>query len=741
MFSRVIIKRSVIAKGCNIRLCRSLRESPSKKIEENTKDSDKSVELSGSECDDYLGVNLSILEHVEDKVVSEEIQNEQTKEELSRTYGIGVYTKPHAYDSQVLETNFGSIKVDRVRKGLIPLKKDFSNLKPTLGSIADTLINYRKKVDKKISPHSVSQLLLNQKEHDDENDSSINKTTKLENQDQHKNGTELQSGTTNMLETTMPHHKTSKHVQEITVEGNETLGFQVPMHQGPSNLTHKESDQLLTQAEGVNEEITTKEDLDTISTISKSIYEKPVFDKLHQVHEQRILQMNASDTAKNTEVKKISVGTETLSLNGKSTKERNAKFASKHLKGLLREDVTLSETNLHCRTSESEKLLSKSTLEQVVKIGPLKHPGDGFLESCENRIDQPLPLMLEKETDISQEMGNSVPERVVPMSELNSCQETPMVENAAYKYFLDLQRQEEVPTIDKKSTANLSKYLPKNLDKLTEEEVLEELMENVIYNRDDILAINKIYGIPSQGGEGVRLNIADLLPKLAERIQCKELHMVHRLDKETTGIMLFGKTEEMANKLRKAFKKREVKKTYLVITKGIPSLKEGIIDVPIMEGEVGKDKRKRMTCIPVYDSETKHVMHKTKKKLMPAITHYKVVANSNSCALLEVSPETGVKHQIRTHLFHVLNTPLLGDHKYSYLTEIKPQILPSDVVQRLEIRQSKARNLPMYIHAKFIMIPEFLDGRSFSVHCSVPRAFRSFLKKVKISHKNVDEHV
>ncbi|XP_062591770.1 uncharacterized protein LOC134253272 [Saccostrea cucullata] len=733
MFSRAIIKRSVIAKGFNIRLCRSLRESPSKNIEENTKDSDKSKDASGAGCDDYLGVDLSILEHVEGKDTSEEIQNEQTKEELSRMYGIGVYTKPHAYDSQVLETNFGSITVDGVRKGRIPLKKDFSKLKPTLGSIADTLINYRKKVDEKISPQSVSQLLLNQKE------SSVNKTPKSENEDQQcVNESEPHSGTTNTQQTIQAHSKSNITVVENTFEETETASFQIPLHQGISSSTRKEHGQLLSQSLGVNEEkpeIIGKTGSDTFSTISNSICEKQVFDKLHQVHEQRIQQLNASEIVRDVDVQKMSVRTETLSLNGEKMEKRNKKSASKHVKH-LKEDIILNDTNLQGETSKSEKVIKSSKLAQTVKNGPLEDPVDSFSESQEGRIDHILPLMVEKETVDSQDMWNSVPERV---SELDSSQETPMVENAAYKYLLHLQRQDEVPRIDKKSTANLSKYLPKNIDKLTEEDVLDELAENVIYNRDDILAINKIYGIPSQGGEGVRLNIADLLPALAERVHCQELHMVHRLDKETTGVMLFGKTEEMANKLRKAFKKREVKKTYLVITKGIPSLKEGIIDVPITEGEVGKDKRKRMTCIPVYDSETKHVMHKSKKKLMPAVTHYKVVANSDSCALLEVSPETGVKHQIRTHLFHVLNTPLLGDHKYSYLTEIKPQILPSDVVRRMEIRQSKARNLPMYLHAKSILIPEFLDGRSFSVHCSVPRAFRSFLKKIKISHKKVDE--
>ena len=143
---------------CNFRIRRTHRQlssTPNKKhdgklqssIEENTE---------GCESGDYLGVSE---DHVGGANFGiEEILAIQTKEELSRTYGLGKYTASNAYDGKLMVTNFGEIKIDAVRKGVIPSKKDFSKLKPKLGYIADTLINYREKVDHKISPIPVSRL-------------------------------------------------------------------------------------------------------------------------------------------------------------------------------------------------------------------------------------------------------------------------------------------------------------------------------------------------------------------------------------------------------------------------------------------------------------------------------------------------------------------------------------------------------------------------------------------------------
>ena len=149
-------KRGIGCCNCNFRIRgmhRQLSSTPNKKHDEKS-----SIEENTEECEsgDYLGVSGDHIDGANFGI--EEILANQTKEELSRTYGLGKYTASNAYDGKLMVTNFGEIKIDAVRKGVIPSKKDFSKLKPKLGYIADTLINYREKVDHKITPIPVSRL-------------------------------------------------------------------------------------------------------------------------------------------------------------------------------------------------------------------------------------------------------------------------------------------------------------------------------------------------------------------------------------------------------------------------------------------------------------------------------------------------------------------------------------------------------------------------------------------------------
>src|SRR4051812_6915158 len=104
-----------------------------------------------------------------------------------------------------------------------------------------------------------------------------------------------------------------------------------------------------------------------------------------------------------------------------------------------------------------------------------------------------------------------------------------------------------------------------------------------------------------------------------------------------------------------------------------------------------------------------------------AVTKYKVLCQRGNAALLEVEPETGLRHQIRVHLGFGLRCPILGDHKYSHLDKMMPQKLPADMLLSLNIRQAKVRTVPMHLHARHIMIPEMgADGKNIFVHCPLP---------------------
>ena len=125
------------------------------------------------------------------------------------------------------------------------------------------------------------------------------------------------------------------------------------------------------------------------------------------------------------------------------------------------------------------------------------------------------------------------------------------------------------------------------------------------------------------------------------------LHLVHRLDKDTTGCLLLAKTQEHCDTLQAQFKNREVTKKYLALCYGIPEQKKAIIDAPIGRNLL---------------SRTKMSLFKTSTS-REAKTTYTVLAEGEDCALLECEIHTGRTHQIRVHV-RSINHPILGDEKY-----------------------------------------------------------------------------
>jgi 23S rRNA pseudouridine1911/1915/1917 synthase len=171
-----------------------------------------------------------------------------------------------------------------------------------------------------------------------------------------------------------------------------------------------------------------------------------------------------------------------------------------------------------------------------------------------------------------------------------------------------------------------------------------------LYEDDAILAIDKPAGVAVHGAAGdvapcVALWFLEQFPQAASAFDVERPGIVHRLDKDTSGVLLLAKTPQAQAAISAAFEARLVKKTYLAITDGVPQKPRAVIEAPIARHPADRMKMA------------------VRNNGRPARTTYEVIASSHGRALVEVHPETGRTHQIRVHLA-AINTPILDDRIY-----------------------------------------------------------------------------
>jgi len=197
------------------------------------------------------------------------------------------------------------------------------------------------------------------------------------------------------------------------------------------------------------------------------------------------------------------------------------------------------------------------------------------------------------------------------------------------------------------------------------EEDAEMIIKAVIYDDGDVLAINKPSGIATQGGMNIERHIDGMLEALITKDGVKP-RLVHRLDKETSGVLLLARSAEMARKLGKLFEGRYMKKIYWAITVPPPNDMEGEIKAPLIKGREGPEKDKMIV---------------DEKEGQRAYTNYEVMeVASRTAAFVAFMPKTGRTHQIRAHAAH-MGFPLLGDTKYG----TKAAIEGPGITQRLHL--------------------------------------------------------
>jgi 23S rRNA pseudouridine955/2504/2580 synthase len=228
----------------------------------------------------------------------------------------------------------------------------------------------------------------------------------------------------------------------------------------------------------------------------------------------------------------------------------------------------------------------------------------------------------------------------------------------------------------------------------------------VLLEDDHLIAINKPAGVAVHGGSGVSFGVIEQL-RMA-RPQAKFLELVHRLDRETSGILLVAKKRSALKQLQDQFRTRQTGKTYLAMVRGQWPAKLKVLDKPLhkylLDGNEAQAGERRVKVVSRDDPDG-----------MPSVTLVKVRASSADYSLLEVTIKTGRTHQIRVHLASE-GFPILGDDKYG------------DFEHNKQLARASARHQlkRMFLHAWRLQLHHPASGEPVELLADLPPELAHF---------------
>jgi len=221
---------------------------------------------------------------------------------------------------------------------------------------------------------------------------------------------------------------------------------------------------------------------------------------------------------------------------------------------------------------------------------------------------------------------------------------------------------------------------------------LEMLRKTIIHNDNDIVVFNKPAGLAVQGGTGIRKSVDKMAAAL---FPYDKISLVHRLDRETSGILVVAKNQRAAQKLSNQFQNKTAHKEYLALLCGDVSPKHGVIDNFMLKGQV-------------FDSPSR-LNNGAGQRPQRAITEYNVLSSAMGCvSWVQFSPKTGRTHQLRLHSALSLGAPIVGDGLYG-----GQQKLDGALRSMLE-----TNNLFLFAHKLTFQHPT--TGRMMTLRATVP---------------------
>jgi 23S rRNA pseudouridine955/2504/2580 synthase len=199
-------------------------------------------------------------------------------------------------------------------------------------------------------------------------------------------------------------------------------------------------------------------------------------------------------------------------------------------------------------------------------------------------------------------------------------------------------------------------------DIITVSKAEDALIRSLLIHEDsEILVFNKPSGLAVQGGSGIKVDLDRLLWAFATR-KGRRPKLVHRLDRETSGVLVVAKTSPAAAHLSAQFAGRSAQKTYFALASGRPHYMSGTIEIPLLRIKSGGIDLVR----PAKPQEP---------AAQAATTDWRVIASAPAATLIEAKPQTGRMHQIRAHLAE-LGHSIAGDDKYGGLMSLGATLVP-----------------------------------------------------------------
>jgi len=220
--------------------------------------------------------------------------------------------------------------------------------------------------------------------------------------------------------------------------------------------------------------------------------------------------------------------------------------------------------------------------------------------------------------------------------------------------------------------------------------MIRDLEASILYRDDAVILLNKPSGLPSQGGKGIAVHLDGMLDAL--RFDGTERpKLVHRLDRDTSGVLLLARGVKAAGSLAAAFRGRDIEKTYWALLAGVPPQLTGRIDLPLARVETPGTSRSEPASRKDPDAAK-------------AVTDYRIIDYAGKkFAWAELSPQTGRMHQLRVHAL-ALGTPIVGDAAYgaAFPEGFSPQL---------------------HLHARRLTFPH-PEGGFLSVEAELPKHMR-----------------